>query len=202
MMVWGDPVYNAIVVMFFEIFGILILSMYLSQVLPQEYGTTRPWTYPFIQLSQYFLKRNTEVLNDLSLRDIPFDSMELMKEDQNVKDERFRIKSGNYDRSCPLVLNGMRKSYGSNLVLKDVTFAVEKGVVMGLLGPNGAGKTSLISILTGFLLLILGVYNPSAGQAIMGGYDSVIQPVAAFQSIGVCPQVIYTNFSLTHYGMI
>jgi hypothetical protein len=94
-MVRGDPVYNAILVMFFEIFIILLISIYLSQVLPQEYGTSRSWDYPFLQLSQYFFKGNEEVLKDLHLREIPFDNMELIKEDQNVKDERLRIKLTN-----------------------------------------------------------------------------------------------------------
>lgn len=174
MLVSGDAVFNAIMVISAEIVAVLLLSIYLTQVLPQEFGPVRPWNYPYLD----FKKQPKE---STKIQDIAYDPEELKSEDDDVRAERNRIKSGDYDSDAPLILNGMRKSYGTKLVVRDATFAVEKGTVFGLLGPNGAGKTSLISILTG-------VYNPTSGQAILGGYDSAIQSAEAFQSIGVCPQ--------------
>jgi ABC-type transport system involved in cytochrome bd biosynthesis fused ATPase/permease subunit len=184
----GDAVFNAIIIMLFEIIAVILISIYLSQVLPQEYGPTRPWNYPFI-------RKKKESGGPVNIQDLSFDESELTSEDSDVKAERERVKSGKYDHDCPLVINGMRKSYGNKLVVKDATFAVQRNSVFGLLGPNGAGKTSLISLLTG-------VYNPTSGQAILGGYDSVLQSTQAFQSIGVCPQVSQTNSSLILSGMI
>ena len=45
----------------------------------------------------------------------------------------------------------LNKSYGSRQVLKDVSFDLPKGKIIGLLGPNGCGKTTLMKILTGII---------------------------------------------------
>ena len=44
----------------------------------------------------------------------------------------------------------LRKAYGDNLAVRDVSFEVQKGEVFALLGPNGAGKTTCVEILEGF----------------------------------------------------
>ncbi|RFS84423.1 ABC transporter ATP-binding protein [Actinomadura spongiicola] len=49
-----------------------------------------------------------------------------------------------------LEVDGLRMRYGTNDVLKDVTFRAHRGEVLALLGPNGAGKTTTIEILEGF----------------------------------------------------
>ncbi|MBK7496509.1 MAG: ATP-binding cassette domain-containing protein, partial [Candidatus Omnitrophica bacterium] len=41
------------------------------------------------------------------------------------------------------------KFYGSVAAIRDVSFHVEKGEILGFLGPNGAGKTTTMRILTG-----------------------------------------------------
>ena len=43
------------------------------------------------------------------------------------------------------------KSYGTDIILEDVSFHVEKGDRIGIVGPNGAGKTTLMSIIAGEL---------------------------------------------------
>jgi len=57
-----------------------------------------------------------------------------------------------------LVLDAVRKSFGSVIALDGVSFAVAPGSVFGYLGPNGAGKTTTMRIL-------LGVLAPDAGEA-------------------------------------
>ena len=56
-----------------------------------------------------------------------------------------------------LSANNLNKSYGTDVILEDVSFTVEKGDRIGIVGPNGAGKTTLLSILTGEL-------EPSSGN--------------------------------------
>ncbi|SHG51991.1 sugar ABC transporter ATP-binding protein [Ornithinibacillus halophilus] len=48
-------------------------------------------------------------------------------------------------------MNNIRKSFGSNDVIKDVSFSVEGGEITALLGENGAGKSTLMNILGGVL---------------------------------------------------
>lgn len=48
-------------------------------------------------------------------------------------------------------INDLSHSFGEKRILNHISFAVEKGKVIGLLGPSGAGKTTLVNILTGQL---------------------------------------------------
>lgn len=48
-------------------------------------------------------------------------------------------------------ISQLYKSYGSNEVLKGISFTANSGQIIGLLGPNGCGKTTLIKILTGLI---------------------------------------------------
>jgi len=50
-----------------------------------------------------------------------------------------------------LEIKGLSKSYGRKEVLKNVSFDIEPGKIVGLLGPNGSGKTTLMKIIMGLL---------------------------------------------------
>lgn len=52
---------------------------------------------------------------------------------------------------------GVCKKFGGIEALKDVSFSVEEGSVVGLIGPNGSGKTTLFNVITGF-------YKPDKGK--------------------------------------
>ena len=57
-----------------------------------------------------------------------------------------------------VVADGLAKRYGEVAAVRDATFTVERGEVLGFLGPNGAGKSTTIRML-------LGLTSPSAGEA-------------------------------------
>jgi ABC-2 type transport system ATP-binding protein len=75
----------------------------------------------------------------------------------------------------------LSKVYGSTHALKDVTFKVEPGEILGLLGPNGAGKTTTMRILSGYL-------PASSGTATIAGYEVHTQPMQVRQRIGYLPE--------------
>jgi ABC-2 type transport system ATP-binding protein len=56
------------------------------------------------------------------------------------------------------------KSYGDVDAVRDVSFAVENGEIVGLLGPNGAGKTTTLN-------MVLGVLEPTSGSVVIEGMD-------------------------------
>lgn len=64
----------------------------------------------------------------------------------------------------PMVITGLTKSYPGRLTaVKDLSFRVEKGQVLGLLGPNGAGKTTT-------LRMLMGLVRPTAGEIRVFGH--------------------------------
>jgi ABC-2 type transport system ATP-binding protein len=73
------------------------------------------------------------------------------------------------------------KSYGSQLALSDVSFAVEPGEVVGFLGPNGAGKSTMMKILTGYL-------NPDDGKFEVAGLDGFREMPAIQKRLGYLPE--------------
>jgi ABC-2 type transport system ATP-binding protein len=66
--------------------------------------------------------------------------------------------------AVPLVIEGLSKSYpGGFIAVKDLSFRVEPGQVLGLLGPNGAGKTTT-------LRMLMGLITPTAGHIRVFGH--------------------------------
>lgn len=73
------------------------------------------------------------------------------------------------------------KRYGPKTAVKNISFEVERGEIVGFLGPNGAGKTTTMRILTGFL-------PPTSGTAEVGGYDVGENPLEVKRRIGYLPE--------------
>lgn len=84
--------------------------------------------------------------------------------------------------------------YGSVVALRQASFEVKKGEVVGLLGPNGAGKSTTMKILTTFL-------HPTAGTAVIGGHSILENPIAVRRLIGYLPEVLplYMNMEVAEY---
>ena len=87
------------------------------------------------------------------------------------------------------------KSFGAKHAVDDISFAVERGEVLGFLGPNGAGKSTTMRIITGF-------YPPTSGRVTIGGFDIVEDPLPAKRLIGYLPENAPGYADMTVHGFL
>jgi ABC-2 type transport system ATP-binding protein len=80
-----------------------------------------------------------------------------------------------------VVAEHLVKRYGPRLAVRDVSFAVAEGEIVGLLGPNGSGKSTILRMLTGYL-------PPSEGTIRIGELDVRKDSLAVRQRIGYVPE--------------
>ncbi len=75
----------------------------------------------------------------------------------------------------------LSRHYGNTLAVRDLSFHVKRGEVMGLLGPNGAGKSTTMKMLSCYL-------PPSSGTATVGGISLDDDSVSIRRKIGYLPE--------------
>jgi ABC-2 type transport system ATP-binding protein len=80
-----------------------------------------------------------------------------------------------------IALESVSKRFGSKTVVRDVSFTVARGEIVGFLGPNGAGKTTTLRMMAGFT-------TASSGRVTVAGYDMATQNLAAARQIGYLPE--------------
>jgi branched-chain amino acid transport system ATP-binding protein len=94
-----------------------------------------------------------------------------------------------------LTVQNIAKSFGGVHAVRDVSFEVRPGEILGLIGPNGSGKTTLFNC-------ILGQLEPTRGQVLVGGQDvtglrpshlSRLGVGRTFQLLQVFPQLTVTE---------
>ena len=85
-----------------------------------------------------------------------------------------------------ITVRNLRKAFGRNTVLDDVSFDIPAGQTFALLGRNGAGKTTIIRIL-------LGLLRPDGGTVRVGDCDPAAEPIKLRRSVGYLAedQVMY-----------
>ena len=88
----------------------------------------------------------------------------------------------------------LSKEFGRFQAVKNASFQIEKGEIVGFLGPNGAGKTTTLRMLTGYL-------PPTSGTATIAGFDIVKNPLEARKHLGYLPEHVplYDDQRVTEY---
>ena len=89
-------------------------------------------------------------------------------------------RSPESETEAALAVEGLSKSFGSGesavTAIKDISFDIDRGAVVGVLGPNGAGKTTLIKS-------ILGMVLPDTGSVEIAGVGARERPRAAYARV-------------------
>src|SRR5688572_30335711 len=93
-----------------------------------------------------------------------------------------------------ITVEHLTKYYGPRAAIRDLTFEVAKGEILGFLGPNGAGKTTTMRILTGFM-------PPTSGTATVAGFDIFTQSMEARRHVGYLPESVplYLEMDVASY---
>jgi len=91
-------------------------------------------------------------------------------------------------------VEGLTKRYARNVAVKNISFEVGKGEIVGFLGKNGAGKTTTMRVLTCFL-------PPTEGKASIDGFDVLEQPSEVKKRIGYLPETppLYPEMEISAY---
>jgi ABC-2 type transport system ATP-binding protein len=105
--------------------------------------------------------------------------------------EAFR---GRRRRLFVIHVSNLTKYYGDYAAIRNVSFEVPKGQVVGFLGPNGAGKSTTMRILAGYL-------TATSGRATIAGFDVFWQPVEVRRHIGYMPEncPLYPEMRVVEY---
>lgn len=93
-------------------------------------------------------------------------------------------------RQPMIVCNGLTKTFGQLRAVDNLNLQVYAGELFGFLGPNGAGKTTSIKMMTGLL-------RPTAGTALIGGFDIQDKPLQAKAVLGYIPDNPFLYEKLT-----
>lgn len=88
----------------------------------------------------------------------------------------------------------LTKRYGKIQALKDVSFTVDTGEVLGFLGPNGAGKSTTMNIITGYI-------SSTSGTVTVDGSEILAEPRKTKQKIGYLPEIppLYIDMTVRKY---
>ena len=92
-------------------------------------------------------------------------------------------------------IENLVKTFGAKRAVDGISFAVERGEVVGFLGPNGSGKSTTMRMITGY-------YTPSEGNVSVGGHDVVESPLQAKRLIGYLPENAAAYSEMTVRGFL
>jgi ABC-2 type transport system ATP-binding protein len=78
-------------------------------------------------------------------------------------------------------IDRVTKIFGPTVAVKNISFEVKEGEILGFLGPNGAGKTTTMRIITGY-------FPPTNGNAYVAGHSVLDDPLSLKRQIGYVPE--------------
>lgn len=91
-------------------------------------------------------------------------------------------------------VKNVTKKYGNFYAVRNISFEVKEGEIVGFLGRNGAGKTTTMNMITGFI-------EPTSGEIIVGGYNVDRKPKKVKSQIGYMPEgtPLYSDLTVKEF---
>src|SRR5271170_7453372 len=91
-------------------------------------------------------------------------------------------------------VENLSKTYSGVHAVRDISFHVNKGEIVGFLGPNGAGKSTTMKVLAGYL-------PPTDGKIRIAGFDVVTESLEVRKRIGYMPENVplYTDMRVNEF---
>ncbi len=91
-------------------------------------------------------------------------------------------------------IQNISKKYGDKYAVKDATFTIKKGEILGFLGRNGAGKSTTMNIVTGYI-------SATSGRVLLNGHDILEEPREVKRCIGYLPEMppLYMDMTVDEY---
>ncbi|XP_070198704.1 phospholipid-transporting ATPase ABCA3-like [Littorina saxatilis] len=142
----------------------LLVAWYLDNVTPGDFGLPKPFNF-FLTKAHFFGHADSSGARHPGTEGV---------------DRKF-FESDPVGLAAGVRIVHLRKEFGPQVAVRDVSLKMYEGQITVLLGHNGAGKTTTMSMLTGFL-------PPTAGTAYVYGMDIRTDMAAIRQSLGLCPQ--------------
>ena len=174
----------------------LLIGLYLEQILPKEYGVTRPWYFLFTSKFWCGTSSNSNIPTEGNNQITDFSNLNK----NNTKEIRlnFQDESNYLDNQKPenyLQLIDIHKKFDDGKkALNGVSFNLYKDEIFALLGHNGAGKSTLINIMSG-------LYESTSGEALYQNKNMLIDRDDFRNKIGICPQhnVLFSDLTVEEH---
>ncbi|CAF1162270.1 unnamed protein product [Adineta steineri] len=139
----------------------MLLTIYIENVFPGEYGIPQVWYYPFTKT--YWFGYNAENIR------------------QRTEQMKCDILGENDIGELGISIENVSKYFGNKMALKNLSVKFYRNMITAFLGRNGAGKSTTWSILTGLI-------PPTSGTIYIDGYDILTDIKIVRKRLGFAPQ--------------
>lgn len=186
---------NSFYYLLFNIALYFILTLYLDNVLPNEYGNKLPLYY-FLLPSYWGFGKSKDISDKEWIEETKKNNspkIKLSELDDDVRQQYEYTNNADINKS-PIKIINLQKTYGygktRKVVVKNTCLSFDENKVVALLGQNGAGKSTTINILSGL--------TPATSGDVFVYGKCISKNVSGVQSeLGICPQhdILYDDLT-------
>ncbi|XP_056298859.1 phospholipid-transporting ATPase ABCA1-like [Pseudoliparis swirei] len=171
----------SILMMLFDAAFYWVLTWYIENVFPGQYGIPKPWYFPFT--ASYWCGTASAINIDAAVL-------------KNSTEHNEYLENPTPNMKAGVSVRNLVKIYktGKKLAVDGLSMDFYENQITSFLGHNGAGKTTTMSILTG-------MFPPTSGTALINGYDILTDMDSIRKYLGMCPQhnVLFDNMTVEEH---